>query len=60
MSKVKVLTVQFDVTDLPQEAICQLRLAAEIQGESFVAQSGKLYRADLLNASVREVETEDN
>ena len=60
MSKIKVLTVQFDVTHLPQEAICQLRLAAEVQCEDIlIPLTGKRHDADLLNSSVREIDVED-
>jgi hypothetical protein len=62
MSKVKVLTVQFDVTGLPDEAIEELRTAVEVQGEEIVYEHQKAdeaYEADLLNSSVREVDTED-
>lgn len=59
--KIKVLTVQFDVTHLPQQAIDNLRLALEVQGEGIPEEIGgrDTYEAELLNASVREIEVED-
>ena len=50
-SKVKILTIQFDITELPQEVIDELILSVEVQGE--------IYDADVFNRSVREVDTED-
>jgi hypothetical protein len=59
MAKMKVLTVQFDVTDLPQEAIDELRFAVEVQGEDFVADSGAKYEADHLRSGISVVDVED-
>jgi len=52
----KILTVQFDVTNLPQEAVDQLRLAAEVQAEDILAQSGATYEATHLRSSVKEID----
>ncbi len=65
MSKIKVLTIQFDVTHLDNKAIESLRTAAVVQGEEFEVYDaargfGSIYKsADLLNTSVREVDTEE-
>ena len=59
MSKVKVLTVQFDVTGLPQEAIDELQYAVEVQGEDFVTEDGEEFEAEHLRTNVIEVDTED-
>lgn len=60
MSKIKVLTVQYDVTHLTQEACDQLRLALEVQGEDiYVPSTDEEVDAELLNSAVREVEVED-
>ena len=59
MSKIKVLTVMFDVTHLPQEAINELKLAVEVQAEQIITEDQEEYEADLINVSVREVDAED-
>lgn len=61
MSAIKVLTVQFDVTHLDDEAIHQLRRALIIQSEEFPVSEDAIQVtcADLLNSSVREVSLED-
>ena len=61
MSKIKVLTVQFDVTHLNLDAIRELMHAVAVQGEEFPVAHGAVQTtcADLLNTSIREVETED-
>lgn len=64
MSKIKVLTVQFDVTGFSNEAISDLKRNLELQGEFknhvewSEAHSSEL-EADLFNSSVREVKTEE-
>ena len=64
MARVKVLTVQFDVTNLPDKAIEELRFAACAQGEDiFVMIKDNptvRFDAEVLNTSVREVDTDDN
>ena len=68
MSKVKVLTVQFDVTDLSEDAIARLKKnltfqskfgnhITELNKTSFTFQDE--LEADLFNVSVREVDSED-
>jgi len=51
MSKVKVLTVQFDVTDMTQEAIDDV-----IEVVSAAAEN---YQADFLRANVAKVDVDD-
>lgn len=63
--KVKVLTVMFDVTHLSEDAIASLRHCVEVQGEEFeIVEDGeysdKWVSADVLNSSVREVDSEDS
>lgn len=59
MGKIRVLTVQFDVTGLPQEAIDQLRLAVEAQAVDLDPIYGKTYEADHLRSSDKEVDIDD-
>lgn len=64
MGKIKVLTVQFDVTCLSEDAIATLRHNVEVQGEDFeIVENGecsdKWVAADVFNASTREVDVED-
>lgn len=66
MSKIKVLTVQFDVTHLPTHAIEALRLAAEVQSENIITETKhydnaeeETFSADVLNSGVREVDVDD-
>ena len=65
MSKVKVLTIQFDVTHLNQAAIDTLLTAASVQGESIPVWDADadfctgFESADILNTSVREVDVDD-
>ena len=63
-NRVKVLTVQYDVTHLSQDAINTLKFILEVQGEEFEVMSngedtGEHTSADVLNSSIREVNTED-
>jgi len=59
MGKIKVLTVQFDVTGLSQEAINQLTTAVCVQGEDLVTEDGDVYHADQLRSNVVEVDVDD-
>ena len=66
MGKIKVLTVQFDVTHLNEDVIECLMQAVTVQGEhidyygsphgSFITAENS---ADVLNTSVREVDCDD-
>lgn len=62
MSKIKVLTVMFDVTHLSQEAIDSLQQAAIVQAEDFeVGDTGVWeYDVPVLNTSVREVDASED
>lgn len=69
MSKIKVLTVQFDVTHLPDHAVEELKTALEVQGEEIVVMTpgleapyakDEVYYADLFNSAVREVDIEED
>ena len=66
MSKIKVLTVQFDVTHLPKHAIDALEAAAIAQAEGFgysyddeISGTGEEYNADVFNSGVKEIDVED-
>lgn len=64
MSKIKVLTVQYDITHLSQDAINTLRFILETEGEDFEVMSNgdgtlEYASADVLNSSIREVDSED-
>jgi hypothetical protein len=59
MSKVKVLTVQFDVTGLPQEAIDDLLNAVCVQGEDLITENGDVHHAEQLRTNVAEVDMDD-
>ena len=67
-NKIKILTVQFDVTGLSEKAIARLTKNITLQGDfsnhstavdstSFTIEDE--FGADLFNVSVREVDTED-
>ena len=66
--KVKILTVQFDVTDLDEKCIARLTKNVTLQS-CFHNHSSEIdkyhfseedeYEADVFNVSVREVDTED-
>ena len=63
MGKIKVLTIQFDVTHLCDDAIASLRTNTVVQAEEFeIVKDGehtdKWSCADLFNTSVREVDLE--
>jgi hypothetical protein len=61
MSKIRVLTVQFDVTGLPDYVVDQLQFAVEVQGEDIEIDGyDKVYQADHLRSNITEVDTEDN
>jgi len=65
MSKIKVLTVQFDVTHLDKRAVDVLMGAVIAQGEEVEIYDAdaefctRYESAEVLNTSVREVETEE-
>ena len=65
MGKIKVLTVQFDVTHLDKSAVNSLMAAVIVQGEEIEVYDEKAEfctreeSAEVLNTSVREVDVED-
>ena len=60
MGKVKVLTVQFDVTGLSDEVIDQLQYHAEVQCEDIEVDGDvKVYQAEHFRSNVTEVDTDD-
>ena len=67
--KIKVLTVQFDVTDLNEKSIARLTENVTSQGifynhsteiDKFKFVPEDAYEADVFNVSVREVDTEES
>jgi ribosomal protein L1 len=58
MPKVKVLTVQFDVTGFSQEVIDELQFALEVQGQDLVV-GDEEHEVEHLRSNTSEVDVDD-